>query len=141
MTVEPIALVIQIINFVILIFALNIVLFKPVRKVLSERDNKVKGLEQGIESLTETAAEKDSAFSEGLKSARAKGKDEKSALMQAAAEEEKKAIEKINQKAQEEITEVRNKIMKDAEAVRASLQSELDNIATAIGQKILGRAV
>ncbi|MCF8068162.1 MAG: ATPase [Desulfobacterales bacterium] len=139
--IDAFSLCFQIVNFVILIFLLNAVLFKPIRKILSERGNKVKGLEQGIESLAESAAEKDSEFTEGLKSARTRGKDEKSALLQAASEEEKKVIENINRKAQAELTEVRKRILKDAEAVRVSLQGELDNIATAIGQKLLGRAV
>jgi F-type H+-transporting ATPase subunit b len=36
---------------------------------------------------------------------------------------------------------VREKIAKDVEVVRASLQKEIDTFANAIGEKILGRAV
>jgi F-type H+-transporting ATPase subunit b len=62
-------------------------------------------------------------------------------LVQTAAEEEKAIIEKINQKAQAELVEMREKIAKDAETVRATLQKEIDVFADAIGEKILGRAV
>ena len=65
---------------------------------------------------------------------------EKDALMQTATDEEKMIIEKINQKAQADLAEVREKVAKDAESVRASLQEELDDIAIAISHKILGRA-
>ena len=40
----------QIINFLILIIALNIVLYKPIRKILTERKTKVEGLSKGIET-------------------------------------------------------------------------------------------
>jgi F-type H+-transporting ATPase subunit b len=62
-------------------------------------------------------------------------------LMQAAADEEREIIEKINKKAQADLAEVRKKIAKDAEDVRASLQQEIDAFAEAIGEKIIGRAI
>ncbi|MBW2739266.1 MAG: ATPase, partial [Deltaproteobacteria bacterium] len=45
-----------------------------------------------------------------------------------------------NQKAQADLAEVREKVAKDAESVRVTLQKELDDIAIAISHKILGRA-
>jgi len=134
------SLFIQIINFLFLIFALNFVLYKPIRKILIQRKEKITGLEQSIDTCNSDAKEKDDAFTSGLKEARAKGMGEKEALMQTATDEEKVIIEKINQKAQADLAEVREKVAKDSESVRASLQEELDDIATAISHKILGRA-
>ena len=39
------SVVLQIVNFVFLIVVLNVVLFKPVRKILRQRKEKVDGLE------------------------------------------------------------------------------------------------
>jgi len=48
-TVIPdISLVYQMINFLVLLFVLNMVLYKPIRSVLLERKAKVEGLEQGV---------------------------------------------------------------------------------------------
>jgi F-type H+-transporting ATPase subunit b len=58
-----------------------------------------------------------------------------------AAEEEKEIIEQINKKAQANLAEVREKVAKDAQNVRASLYKEIDTFANAISEKILGRAV
>ena len=135
------SLLIQIVNFIFLIWVLNVVLYKPIRSVLIQRKEKVAGLNDKIEFLLRDAKEKDDTFSSGLKEARVNGLKEKEALLQAAGEEEKKIIEKINKKAQADLAEVREKIAKDAEEVRKSLQQELDVFANAIGQKILGRAV
>ena len=62
-------------------------------------------------------------------------------MLKEGAEEEKKIIDQINQKAQANLKEVREKIAKDAENVRVSLHKEIDTFANAISEKILGRAV
>lgn len=135
------SVVIQIINFIFLIWVLNLVLYKPIRKILLQRKEKVTGLEQGIDTFMADAREKDSAFAEGIKAARARGLKEKGALLEAAAEEERRIIDKINKKAQADLTGIRQKISKDAEDVKIKLQQEVGAFADAIGQKILGRAV
>ncbi len=49
-TVIPdISLVYQMINFLILLFVLNQLLYKPIRKILLERKAKIQGLESGVE--------------------------------------------------------------------------------------------
>lgn len=134
------SLFIQIINFLFLIWALNVVLYKPIRNMLIQRKEKITGLEQDIDTCNKDVKAKDDAFTSSIKEARANGTKEKEALIQAATDEEKMIIEKINQKAQADLAEVREKVAKDAESVRASLQEELDVIAISISQKILGRA-
>lgn len=130
---------IQIVNFLFLIWALNLVLYKPIRKVLLERKEKVEGLEQRIENLNINAQEKEDAFSSGIKDARSKGQIEKELLLSAAQNEEKLLLEKINKKAQDDLAQMRDKIATEADNVRISLQKEVDVFANAIGQKILGR--
>lgn len=132
---------IQIFNFVFLIWILNILLYKPIRKILAQRKEKIDGLEQSIETSDKEALAKDEAFSAGIKEARARGFKEKETLMQQATDEEKKIIADINSKAQAELAEIRKKIQNEAEVARESLQKEVDNFADQICQKILGRAV
>ena len=135
------SLFIQIVNFLFLIWVLNIVLYKPIRNILLKRKEKIEGLQQSIDISNKDASERDAAFDQGIREARAKGLKEKDSLMAAASEEEKNMIEEINKKAQADLAEVQDKIKRDAEAVRTVLQKEVDDFAKAIGQKLLGRAV
>lgn len=130
----------QIVNFLILIIALNIVCYKPIRKILLERKAKVEGLAKGIESATAESEEKDKAFGIGLREARAKGQKEKEALLQAAGEEEQVIVGKIMDKAREDLATVKAKIAKETDEVKAALEKDVDTFADAITQKILGRA-
>jgi F-type H+-transporting ATPase subunit b len=132
---------IQIINFVFLIWVMNLILYKPIRKALLQRKEKVSDLDRSIADFNTQAQEKENAFASGIKEARVNGLKEKQALIQSGSDEERIVIENINKKAQAELAKSREKIAKDAESVRISLQKELDTFVNAIGQKILGRAV
>ena len=135
------SLLIQIVNFLFLVFALNVILFKPVRSIIAERKTKVATLEQSIQGAEQDAVDKEAAYQSGIKDARLKGLKEKEDLVQVAKDEEKRIIGEINAKVQAELAEVRAKVADEAEAVSASLEAELDTFADAIGQKILGRAL
>jgi F-type H+-transporting ATPase subunit b len=134
------SLVVQIINFIVLIFTLNMVLYKPIRKMLLCRKEKVDGLKNQIDMFCKDTREKEEAFVSGIKQARLQGLKEKQHLVEVAIEEEKQMVDSINEKAQAELDMIRKKIMKDSEDIRISLNHELDAFADAIGQKILGRA-
>jgi len=136
-----VSLFIQIVNFIVLIWVLNLVLYKPIRKILIQRKEKVLALQQGAETSLEEARAREAAFDQGIKAARARGLKEKDSFLQEAGEEEKRIVGEINAKAQAELAAVREKISRDAEAVRATLQGEVEGFAKAIGQKILGRAI
>jgi F-type H+-transporting ATPase subunit b len=135
------SIVIQIVNFLFTIWVLNLLLYRPIRKILTQRKEKIDGLELDIETSNNDVREKDDAFAAGIKEARARGFKEKDALLQQAGDEEKSIIADINRKAQAELAQIREQIKKDAEVARQSLQSEIDDFADQISQKILGRAV
>ena len=135
------SLLIQIVNFLFLIWALNVILYKPIRNILLKRKVFVSDLEEGIKTADGDAQEKEQAFSEGIRAARTDGVEKKKAMLEEAAQEEMAIVEKINSKAQADLAEVKAKIVEEANSVRESLQAELDTFASAIGQKILGRAI
>jgi F-type H+-transporting ATPase subunit b len=135
------SLIIQIANFLLIIWILNLILYRPIRNILRQRKEKIERLELRIETYNEDAQKKDEAFASGIQEARTKGLREKETLLQAAAEEEKEIIANVNTKTQAELAEIRKKIVKDAEAVRVSLQQKVDQFANDICQKILGRKV
>ncbi|MFZ5563262.1 MAG: ATP synthase F0 subunit B [Thermodesulfobacteriota bacterium] len=131
----------QIINFIVLIGILNLVLYRPIRRVVAQRRDKVDGLGSSIESFRRDAADKEKAWAEGMKKARTQGLGEKNTLIEAAVTEEKKIIEEIAQRSQKTLAETRDRVAADAARAAADLQREIDAFAAAIGAKILGREV
>ena len=131
---------IQLINFLVLLWILNLVFFKPVRKVLIQRKEKIEGLEEGVEKLAKEVVEKDNAFENGLKEARVKGLKEKEVFIEEASGEEKEIIEEINKKAQTKLAEIKAQVAEETEKARVELEKDIENYARGIGEKILGRA-
>jgi F-type H+-transporting ATPase subunit b len=131
---------VQIANFIVLIFILNFVLYKPIRNILRQRKSKMEGLAVSISTTTKEADDKNQAFSDGIKSARTQGQKEKEALIQAAAEQERTIVADINAKAKAELDAVKEKIAQEASQVKNELEKEIDFFANTITQKILGRA-
>ena len=132
---------VQVVNFVLLVILLNIVLYKPIRKILAERKDKIEGLEEVIKSSEAGVKDKEDEFNAGIREARSKGVAVKDALVEEASQEEKKILGELMEKAQADLAEVREKISKDVEAVRKTLQKDIDAFANDIGEKILGRAL
>ncbi len=134
------SVIVQIINFILLVWLMNIVLYKPIRSILAQRKRNISAFEQGIRSSEESVIEKEEAFTSGIREARAKGLLIKDTLLDEASSEERRVIDEISKKAQANLAEVREKIAADASVVKESLQKEVDVFATQISEKILGRA-
>ena len=134
-------LFVQMGNFILLIFILNLILYKPIRQILIERKKKIQGYKEGIEGLERDASESDQAFQARISEARGQGVQEKEALKQAGQEEEKRVVDEINRKAQGELEAVCAQIAKDAEDARRGLEKEIGVFSGTIAEKILGRAV
>jgi F-type H+-transporting ATPase subunit b len=135
------SVIIQIINFIFLIWILNIVVYTPIRNILLKRKEKISGLEAGIQNTYNDAKDQESSWMTGIKNARAKGLEHKDGLIQEAEEEEKKILDRINRKASDDLAQLREKISRDVDDVRTALRNEIDVFVAAISAKILGRNV
>lgn len=135
------SILVQIANFILLVWVLNRVLYKPIRKILKERADKVAASTSFIDGTLEQVQAKEAAHDASLRQARVSGQKQKEVLIQAGAEEEKAIIDAINASAQVELKAAKAKIAQEMGAVKAALETEIDVFADAIGQKILGRAL
>ncbi len=142
MTVIPDwTLFVQMGNFILLIFVLNAILYKPIRQILIERKKKIQGFKEGIDTLQQDASESEKSFQAKISEARQQGVREKENLKEAGQDEEKQITDEINRKAQAELEAVRAQIAKDAEDARRGLEKEIEVFSGTIVEKILGRAV
>lgn len=135
------SLFIQIGNFLLTIFALNQLLYKPIRGILAKRKETITGSQTSISALAEEAKGKDQAYANGLKVARAEAIKKKEAVLQEVAEREKAMMDEVSRKAQAELTRSKEKIEEEKQAIRAALLKDVDQYANLIGQRILGRAI
>ena len=112
------SIVVQIVNFLLLIWILNMVLYKPVREVLAKRKQKVYGLESDVDACGQAVDDKNNAYNAGIKEARVNGQKQKEIIVDIAIVEEAKIIGKINKKAQVELEETKVKIKTEIASVK-----------------------
>jgi F-type H+-transporting ATPase subunit b len=140
-TVIPdLSLIIQMINFLVLLFVLNLVLYRPIRNVLLERKAKVDGLKDGVENISTDIVKQETSYKDGLKKTRSEGLKKKEAFVEEASQEEKEIIDKINKKAQANLADIKKQVSDETDQARQALEKEVEAYANTIGEKILRRA-
>lgn len=140
-TVIPdISAVYQMVNFLVLLFLLNLVLYRPIRNVILERKAKIGTLNSGVEKASADLEQQKDDYKEGLKQARGEGLKQKEVFIEEASAQEKEIITRINQKAQANFAQIKAQVADETEQARKALEAEVEVYAKAIGEKILGRA-
>jgi F-type H+-transporting ATPase subunit b len=129
----------QIINFLLLVFLLNVVLFRPIRKALRDRQAKLFAQETEINVLTDKGRSLEDEIKEELAAARRAGAGARKTLKQEGAQAEATLLEEVKRQVELEWGTVEKKIKADMAKARASLQKQAQSFAQLLATKILGR--
>ena len=134
-------LAIQIGNFLILLFLLNIFLYKPIRRIMSQRQEEVDSLQKMIEDYENGSEENEKGIEENIVQARKQGFGEKENLRSQGQKEEQGILEKANAKVEEKMGKNKEEIESRMAAVRKALQDQTAVFSTELAEKILGRSI
>ena len=134
-------LLIQIIGFFILLVVLNQFLYKPVQRILKEREEKIEGSIKKAAQTDKEIAEGIIAYEKKLKEAAVKGNEERARIRQEGIEKEKAALEAARAEAFRELTGIRNEIEASKKSAIAGLGTEAKSLARDIAGKVLERSV
>jgi F-type H+-transporting ATPase subunit b len=129
----------QIINFLVLVYLLNLVLFRPIRKSLKERQARLQAYEDAVAQLTGQGQGIAGEIQENLAAARREGLGQKEGLRQEGAQTEASLLEKVKQEVDAEWARVEKKIKEDIDKARKSLKTQAQSFAQVMAAKILGR--
>lgn len=131
----------QIANFLFLVFLLNMVLFRPIRGILKERQSLIVGMQSDISSLTETEQGVRQDIQSELLAARKSGINKRDMIKQEGSAVEAGMMEKAKAEADEEMARMVAKIKADVAAAREALRPQAESFALDLATKILGREV
>ncbi len=135
------ALLYQLVNFIVLLLALNFILFKPIRQVMRER-------EQGISSALEDAKNAQNRmqnllenYNASLAESKQKAASTYNTIYQQGLDAQRDMISAERTKAGEMLDKARAEITAAASSARADLKKEAERLSQDITSKLLGRAV
>ena len=132
---------VQVLNFLILMFILNKILYKPILRVLDERDERIVG---GREKAKELIVESDTilnSYNGKLQVAKIDALGTKNTARKEASDQANVIIGEARERAGGIISQVQQDMAREIERVQKELEPEVDIMAANIAQQILGRKV
>jgi len=132
---------IQLINFLVLLAVLNILLYKPIRKVLAERQGKIADAKSRAEGVDQDVQVKMAEYEARLKEMKSGAADERAVLIKEAQVEEAAMLESARKDASETIAAIKARIAKEAADARTILQEQAKILSVDICEKVLGRSL
>jgi F-type H+-transporting ATPase subunit b len=134
-------LFIQIANFLVLLFILNMILYRPIRKILGQRNAEISSFETTIEDFQNRSHKDAKELEENMRGARNQGYKEKENLKNVGLEEEKKMVQEAISLGDERVGKAKEEIQRDAGDARQSLENEIELFSQELAEKILGRSI
>jgi F-type H+-transporting ATPase subunit b len=132
--------VFQLVNFLLLLLILNIFLYKPVRKVLADREAEINGAREKSAGVDQEVQEKMALYEARMREIKARATDERSVLKKEAQSEEAAILEKARKEAAVALGTIKQKVAGEAADARKLLREQAVSLSSEICVKVLGRS-
>lgn len=132
---------IHVFNTLILIVVLNAVLYRPVRRILAERKQKLAELNNEIETFHSNAKQRADEFDEKFRDARRKAKTEFDSARSEAQAVGGEKLQQIREESDKVKSDMLVKVSSEVAAAEKALKDQVDAFAAEMSAKVLGRAV
>jgi F-type H+-transporting ATPase subunit b len=132
---------IQIINFVLLIFILNRLLYKPLLGMIDKRKQKFADSEAEIRRLQETVEQKMAAYEEKLRQAKAIAIEQKNEIIRQSAEEAEAITDAVRAEIPGLMEQFQVRMGREIDAAKKILTNQSQKLSIEIAEKVLGRSL
>jgi F-type H+-transporting ATPase subunit b len=134
-------LIVQIINLLVLIWILNRLMYRPIKRIAAERQAKVEeGLQQAVQ-MADASQKAEAAYLQDRNQGRGQVRDQ---LEQQRRETDAK-VKEILKEAQEQAKDQQAKMLQNVEQqlqeARGDIKAEAEKVARSLAQTVLGREV
>ncbi|MBN1907032.1 MAG: ATP synthase F0 subunit B [Deltaproteobacteria bacterium] len=133
--------IIQIVNFILLLFLLNVIVYRPIKGVLSNRQEEIDSAAILTEEWTKKIESYSLEIEEKIGNAKKQGAKERLSIRNSGISHEKELFQDASLQVEREIDSARNEIREKIERARASLQGEIESFSKELAEKILGRSL
>lgn len=133
------SLILQVINFVVLIFLLNTLLYKPLLSIIDKRKERLRESEEEIDRLKQTVEEKAAAYEEKLRSTRSEGIGRNKELVKEGTDKAKEILDQATRELSPMVEEFSGKLQKEVGVARVFLSTQSRALSMEIAEKAIGR--
>jgi F-type H+-transporting ATPase subunit b len=135
------SLIVQMINFIILLAVLHRLLYKPLLAKMEERTGAIQKALDEAQAARAEAAKQQEDNAERLRTAYAEAQAIRAAALKEAADEQKKLVDAARREAQQLVETAKAQTEADIRRAREELRREVSELATAVAEKLVGRSL
>ena len=135
------ALIIQILNFCVLVIILNLFLYKPIRQVLADRRQVIESARSTADSVDQQVHEKMALYEARLQEAKAEAALRRTEAIRQAQAEETALLDKARSEAAASLASIRDNVARESAQARMLLEQHALALSDDICEKILGRSL
>lgn len=139
--INPAVMIIQWINFVVILVVLNKIIYKPLWRVIDERNGQIKDDLSASERDRSETQGYITQYEDSLAEIRRENTEAMVALQQRMAESGRKLIDEIREKTSKEMEEARASISTQAAAASDELKRNAEGFASQIANRLAGRQI
>jgi F-type H+-transporting ATPase subunit b len=130
---------IQLANVLILVFLMNLFLYRPIRQIVAQRNKFVAEQREAIETAESETSAVIHQFDTRILEARKEGRAKIQEIKSAAYEQEKGMLQAALDQAGKQVQVTRMTIQSDVRKAREQLEAQVEAFSVELAQKILGR--
>jgi F-type H+-transporting ATPase subunit b len=132
---------VQMANFLILMFILNLLLYKPILGIIDKRKKQLQDTEEEIKRLNQSVEERMAAYEEKLRQAKMDAVVKKQEIIKEGAERAKSIIDAAKGEIPGMMEKFHGEMNREVDEARRTLTNQSKKISVEIAEKLLGRSL
>jgi len=134
-------LFIQILNFLALIFILNVLLYKPILKMLDSRRERIAKADEEVKGLNDLIEKKLAEYENQIQAAKLEAMDKRNEIVQQGTAAAQEIIDAAKNEIAGMMDNFQARLAGEIDAARKVLNSQTKQISREIAEKVLGRSI
>ncbi|MGD8254853.1 MAG: ATP synthase F0 subunit B [Syntrophobacterales bacterium] len=132
-------IVIQVVQFLLLLFILNRFLFRPTIHLIEEREQKITTWKEETENFHESMQERLQSYENQILEAKAQAQEQQELVTVELQKEEDKKLNAVSEEAVLIVASTREKLQEETELLRGQLREQAEEMSQLVAEKVLGR--
>jgi F-type H+-transporting ATPase subunit b len=134
-------ILIQMANFVLLIFILRKLLYVPILGVMDERKDRMEAADGEVKRLKQDVEQKFAEYEEKVQQAKLNAMEQRNSIVKEGADLAKSTIDAVRSEIPALMEQFNARVNAEVDAARAVLRSQSRKISLDIAEKVLGRSI
>ena len=132
-------IVIQVVQFLLLLFILNRFLFRPTINLIEEREQKITTWKEETENFHESMQERLQSYENQILEAKAQAQEQQELVTVELQKEEDRKLDAVSEEAVRIVASTREKLQEETELLRGQLREQAEEMSQLVAEKVLGR--